>query len=125
MLPLAGVRQIEDAGRFPEANYAFDNGVLTLELTRLIEERGKHWVSEIECSRHINWMGQWRRVDEVGAELRARHLVIVHEQADLSDTPSFLLTDALHWESVRVIETWNYRWESRNLSRVQQASHWF
>jgi hypothetical protein len=67
------VRQIEDEGHFPEANYAFDNGVLTLELTRMIEERGKHWVSEIECSRHINWMGQWRRVDEVGAELRANH----------------------------------------------------
>jgi hypothetical protein len=56
--------------RLPEANYAFDNGVLTLELTRLIEERGKHWVSEIECSRHINWMGQWRRVDEVSADDR-------------------------------------------------------
>ncbi|MGH8865446.1 MAG: hypothetical protein ACREVZ_12495 [Burkholderiales bacterium] len=45
------VREIEDDGHFPEANYAFDNGVLTLELTRLIEERDKHWVSEIECSR--------------------------------------------------------------------------
>ena len=39
-----------------------------------------------------------------------KRLVIVHEKEDLSDTPRFLLTDALHWESVRVIETWNYRW---------------
>ena len=102
-------------------------------------------MSEIECSRHINWQGQWRRVDEVDAELRTKHpesfrpvkakgrngeerqywvftkvvrlkrygrkrLVIVHEKEDLSDTPRFLLTDALHWESVRVIETWNFRW---------------
>jgi hypothetical protein len=139
------VREIEDEGHFEEANYAFDNGVLTLELTRLIEGRDKHWVSEIECSRHINWQGQWHRVDEVWEELRTKHpesfrpikvkgrngeerqywvftkvvrlkrygrkrLVMVHEKEDLSDTPRFLLTDALHWESVRVIETWNYRW---------------
>ncbi|MGH9855527.1 MAG: IS701 family transposase, partial [Blastocatellia bacterium] len=67
------VREIEDEGHFPEANYAFDNGVLTLDLTRLIEERDKHWVSEIECSRHINWQGQWRRVDGVWEELRTKH----------------------------------------------------
>src|SRR5262249_7601953 len=30
--------------------------------------------------------------------------------ADLRDAPRFLLSDALHWESGRVIETWNYRW---------------
>ena len=46
------VRQLEAEGRFPQAHYAFDKGVLTLELTRLIESRGKHWVSEIEVSRH-------------------------------------------------------------------------
>ena len=64
------VRQLEAEGQFPQAHYAFDNGVLTLELTRLIESRGKHWVSEVEVSRHIQWQGHWRRVDEVGAELR-------------------------------------------------------
>ena len=26
--------------------------------------------------------------------------------------PRFLLTDALHWESGRVIQTWSYRWAS-------------
>ena len=139
------VRQIEDEGHFQEANYAFDNGVLTLVLTRLIEGRGKHWVSEIECSRHINWEGRWRRADEVDDELRTRHpesfrpikvkgrngkerkywaftkvvrlkrhgrkrIAIVHEKEDLSDAPRCLLSDALHWESGRVIETWNYRW---------------
>lgn len=39
-----------------------------------------------------------------------KRLVIVHEQEDLSDAPRFLLTDALHWESARVIQTWSYRW---------------
>jgi hypothetical protein len=102
-------------------------------------------VSEVECSRHIQWQGQWQRVDTVAATLRREHpasfravrvrcrngetksywvftksvrlkrygrkrLVIVHEQPDLQDTPRFLLTDALHWESGRVIETWSYRW---------------
>ncbi|WP_019502365.1 hypothetical protein [Pseudanabaena sp. PCC 6802] len=29
---------------------------------------------------------------------------------DLGDAPRFLLTDAQHWESTRIMETWNYRW---------------
>ena len=45
------VEQLEQEGHFPEAHYAFDNGVLTVELTRLLEKKGKHWVSELECSR--------------------------------------------------------------------------
>ena len=92
------VKQLEQEGHFPQAHYAFDNGVLSLELTRWIEHADKHWVSELECSRHIQWQGQWRRVDAV--------------QEDLGDAPRFLLTDALHWESGRVLETWSYRWTS-------------
>ena len=139
------VQQIEAEGQCPQADYAFDNGVLSLELTQLIEASSKHWVSEIECSRLILWNGQWRRVDGVATELRQAHpesfrplqvrcrngevksfwaftktvrlkrygrkrLVVVHQQPDLSDAPRFLLSDALHWESVRVIQTWSYRW---------------
>ena len=141
------VQQLEQEGHFPQAPYAFDNGVLTLELTRVIEGLGKHWVSELESSRHIQWAGQWRRVDEMAATLRQEHaesfrpvrvrcrngdtkhfwvftkvvrlkrygrkrLVIVHEAAELTDAPRFLVTDALHWESGRVIATWSYRWAS-------------
>lgn len=139
------VRQIEAEEHFPKADYAFDNGVLTLALTQLIEASGKHWVSEIESSRLVLWNGQWCRVDSVAAQLGDEHpesfrrlqvrtrngevkecwaftktvrlkrygrkrLVIVHEQEDLSDAARFLLTDALHWESARVIQTWSYRW---------------
>ena len=146
-LALDIVKQLEAEGHFPQAHYAFDHGVLSLELTRGIEHAGKHWVSELERSRHIQWQGQWRRVDAVAAELRCAHpesfrpvrvrcrngetksflaftkvvrlkrygrkrLVIVHEQADLSDEPRLLLSDARHWESGRVIETWSYRWAS-------------
>jgi hypothetical protein len=67
------VREIEAEGHFPAAQYAFDNGVLTRELTQVIENAGKHWVSEIESSRHINWTGQWRRVEDVASELRTQH----------------------------------------------------
>jgi hypothetical protein len=139
------VQQLEQEGHFPQANYAFDTGLLTVELARCIEGMGKHWVSEVECSRHIQWQGHWRRVDEVAAGLRSAHpesfravrirgrhgetkqiwaftkvvrlkrygrqrLVIVHEREQLDDAPRFLLTDAQHWESGRVMETWNYRW---------------
>lgn len=141
------VQQIEAEGHFPQAGYAFDNGVLTLELTRWIEAANKHWVSELESNRLIQWRGQWTRVDAVAAQLRSQHpqsfrpvsvrsrngetktywaftkvvrlrkygrkrLVIVHEEAPLQDTPRFLLSDALHWESGRTIETWSYRWGS-------------
>ena len=41
-----------------------------------------------------------------------KRLVIVHDTSDLSGTPRYYLTDALHWESVRVLETWSYRWSS-------------
>jgi hypothetical protein len=42
------VQQLEQEGHFPQANYAFDNGLLTVELARCIEGVGKHWLSEIE-----------------------------------------------------------------------------
>ncbi len=141
------VQQIEEEGNFPDANYAFDNGVLSLELTRYIELCGKQWVSELECSRNIQWSGSWVRLDALAAELRAKHpesfrlvkvacrngetkeywaftktvrlkrygrkrLVIVHEKADLSDVPRYLLTSARHWDSGRAIQTWSYRWSS-------------
>jgi len=158
---VAIVAQIEAEGNYPQANYAFDNGVLSLPLTQQIESAGKHWVSEIERSRLINWEGTWSgaqlastrqlesaqeaRVEKIAERLRQEHpesfryvevegrngetskkwaftktvrlkkygkkrLAIVHEQEDLSDEPRFLLTDAKHWESVRIIRTWSYRW---------------
>ena len=139
------VAQLEEEGRFPQADYAFDNGVLTLELTRLSESKGKHWVSEVESSRHILWKDAWQQSDTVAAELRQTHpesfrrvqvrcrngeqkqlwaftksvrlkrygrnrIVMVHERAELTDTPRFLVTDAVHGESGRTIETWSFRW---------------
>jgi len=139
------VKQLEEEGNFPQADYAFDNGVLTIELTRLIESKGKHWVSELESSRHILWHDQGRRIEEVAKELREQHpesfrkvlvrcrngeqkefwaftktvrlkryerkrIAMVHERADLTDNPRFLVTDALHWESGRMVETWSFRW---------------
>ncbi len=38
--------------------------------------------------------------------------VIAHETEELRDAPRLLLTDALHWESGRVLETWSDRWTS-------------
>lgn len=67
------VRQLEAEGQFPQADYAFDNGVLSRPLTQLIEQSGKHWVSEIECSRHIMWQGHWQRVDRVHQSLLEEH----------------------------------------------------
>ena len=40
----------------------------------------------------------------------SKRLVIIHETADLSDTPRFLLTDALHWDSSRTFDIWSDRW---------------
>jgi hypothetical protein len=144
-IALESVTQLEQEGHFPQAHSAFDNGGLSLELTRCIEHAGQHWGSALECSRHIQWHGQWRRVDAVAHALRQAHpesframrvrcrngemksfwgltkvvrlkrsghkrLLLVHAQEALGDAPRFLLTDALHWESGRVLETWSSRW---------------
>ncbi len=139
------VKQIEAEGFYSQADYAFDQGVLSLPLTTLIESAGKHWVSEIEKTRLILWKGEWQQVQAVAEHLKQEHpesfqhkkvrcrnheirevrvftkvvrlkkygrkrLVIVYEMADLSDSPRFLLTDALHWDSSRVFATWSFRW---------------
>jgi hypothetical protein len=53
----------------------------------------------------------WVFTKVVGLKRSGRkRLVIVHAQADLGDTPRLLLTDARHWESHRVLETWSDRW---------------
>ncbi len=139
------VGQLEREGKCPHADYAFDQGVLSRPLTKIIEESGKHWVTEIERSRNIMWNAQWQRVERVAEELKTEHpesfrhklvrcrngeqreiwaftkvvrlkkygrkrLVIIHEKPDLSDSPRFLLTDALHWDASRVFATWTYRW---------------
>ena len=62
------VRQIEAEGCFPQADYAFDLGGLNHPLTTLIESAGKHWVSEIECTRLILWKGQWTQVQKVAKQ---------------------------------------------------------
>ena len=41
-----------------------------------------------------------------------KRLVIVHEHEGREDAPRFFLTDALPWESSRVMETWSDRWAS-------------
>ncbi len=139
------VKQIEAEGLYPQADYAFDQGVLSHPLTTLIESVGKHWVSEVEKTRLILWYGQWQQVQALAKHLRQEHpesfrlkqvrcrnheireiwafskvvrlkkygrkrLTIIHEMADLSDPPRFLLTDALHWDSSRVFATWSFRW---------------
>lgn len=67
------VRQIEAEGHYPQADYAFDQGVLTHPLTQLIESSGKHWVSEIEVTRLILWENQWQQVQKVAGTLRQEH----------------------------------------------------
>ncbi len=44
------VSQLESEGQFPDADYAFDQGILSRPLTELIEAHKKHWVTEIERS---------------------------------------------------------------------------
>ncbi|MGH2416361.1 MAG: hypothetical protein ACRDEA_22245, partial [Microcystaceae cyanobacterium] len=67
------VEQIEAEGWYPQADYAFDQGVLSHPLTTLIESKGKHWVSEIEKTRLILWDNQWQQVQAVAQHLRQDH----------------------------------------------------
>ncbi len=129
----------------PQADSAFDKGVLTVEVTRLSESKGKPGVSELESARPILCQDQWRRIEEVASDLRQTHpeslrkvsvrcrhgetkafwaftksvrlkrygrkrIVRVQERVDLTDKPRFLVTDVVHWESGRSIETGSFRW---------------
>lgn len=67
------VQQIEAEGQFPNAPYAFDNGVLYRPLTEAIEQASKHWVSELEGSRLTLWSDAWQRVERVATTLRDEH----------------------------------------------------
>ncbi len=67
------MRQLESENKFPHADYAFDQGILSCPLTEVIEKSGKHWVTEIERSRNVMWNGQWRRVDKIAEELKTHH----------------------------------------------------
>jgi hypothetical protein len=67
------VQQLEQEGHCPQAHSAFDHGVLRLELSRGIERAGTHGVSELACSRHSHWQGQWHRVETVAQTLRQTH----------------------------------------------------
>ncbi len=139
------VQEVESENHFPNANYAFDSGVMSLDLCRFIEEKGKHWVTEVARNRHIMWDGYYQRVDGVAERLKDEHpesfrylevkqrnntmkeywiftkavrikkygkkrLVIAYEREDLSDEPHFFLSSANHWESVKILKTWSYRW---------------
>jgi hypothetical protein len=37
---------------------------------------------------------------------------LVYDEQDLSDPPQYLVTNALHWEGTKAIQTWSYRWTS-------------
>ena len=39
-----------------------------------------------------------------------KRIAIVHARAELTDPPRFLVSDAVPWESGRMIETWSFRW---------------
>jgi hypothetical protein len=41
-----------------------------------------------------------------------KRIFMVHREADLSDEPQFLVTNALHWENTKAIQTWDHRWTS-------------
>ena len=142
---VAIVEQIETENYFPQADYAFDNGVLSPRLAQAIESKNKYWISELEVSRLIFWDNAYQPIADVAEMLRQtsphsfrrveytarngqtktawvfskvvrlkkygkKRIFIVHETEDLSDQPRFLITNAMHWEAKRALETWSYRW---------------
>ncbi len=64
------VRQLEDENQFPKADYAFANGVLCPQLARLLGEREKYWLSELEVTRLIWRHNKYQHIQDVAAQLR-------------------------------------------------------
>ena len=89
------VKQIEAEGNFPTADYAFDAGVCSAALTTVVEQMGKHWVSELACNRSVLWHNQWTRIDEVAQGLRSespqafRHYHIRQRNGEIKEIWAF------------------------------------
>jgi len=49
-----------------------------------------------------------------------KRIFIVHEREDLSDDPHFLLTNALHWEAKKALQTRSYRWTSEIFHEIDK-----
>ena len=49
-----------------------------------------------------------------------KRIFIVHEKEDLSDAPQFLLTNALHWEAKKALQTRSYRWTSEIFHEIDK-----
>jgi len=49
-----------------------------------------------------------------------KRIFIVHERKDLSDAPQFLLTNALHWEARKALQTRSYRWTSEIFHEIDK-----
>jgi len=113
-LPLT--RRIEAHGK---------HGVSELESSRLLHWQGQgHRVDEVATGLRTQHPSSFRRLQVTGRHgdentywvftktVRLKRYgrtrwVIVYEQADLSDSPRFVLTDALHWEGARLIRVWS------------------
>jgi hypothetical protein len=90
MLPLIGVPPAIAAELRVHAPQSF----------RRVKVKGRNGQErEYWCFTKVVWLKRYGR----------KRLVIAHEQADLNDTLRFLLTDAQHWDSGRIVEILSYR----------------
>ena len=49
-----------------------------------------------------------------------KRIFIVYETEDLSDEPRFLVTNALHWEAKKALQTQSYRWTSEIFHEIDK-----
>ena len=64
------ISDLEQRQMFPEAPYVLGGRLLTPGLARLIENRGKHWVGQLEGHCPIQWAGPWLALDQVAKKLQ-------------------------------------------------------
>jgi SRSO17 transposase len=122
----------------------FDAWYLSKELVKDIESKGLHWVGpaksnrlifiaekkmSLEVFRQSLNRSDFKKIDMNGApyycftktvrmsKLGKVRLLIVHEQADLSDEPTYLVTDNLRWEARRILRIYQSRWQIETFYR--------
>jgi len=115
----------------------FDSWFLSRELVRFIESKGLNWVGAAKSNRIIFVRGErlslklFHRTlgpDAFQAftingytvyaftktikmsKLGKVRLLILHQEADLSDAPLFLVTNNLRWDARRILRTYQSRW---------------
>jgi hypothetical protein len=90
---VAVIAALEEDNTFSGIQYAFERSVFSPRLATFIERHGRHWVSDLEGGRDVQWQGPWMRIEQVAEILRR-------------ESPQGFRRLAIRWEPGQTKQFW-------------------